>query len=56
MHKILTLSSNEQLAIRSRARKLASERFSEDEFVEGVKGGWNSFLKKRIGNQTPTAK
>jgi alpha-1,2-mannosyltransferase len=49
MHEILMLSFDEQLALRSRARRLAVERFSEQEFVKGWDScGWKTFLDKLL--------
>jgi len=49
MHEILALSFDEQLAMRSRARRLAVERFSEQEFVKGWdSSGWKAFLRREI--------
>jgi alpha-1,2-mannosyltransferase len=45
MHEILTLSFDEQLAVRSCARRLAVERFSEQEFVKSWdSSGWKRFV------------
>jgi alpha-1,2-mannosyltransferase len=47
MHEILTISFDEQLALRSRARRLAVARFSEQEFVKGWdSSGWKAFLRR----------
>jgi alpha-1,2-mannosyltransferase len=47
MHEISTLSYDEQLALRSRARRLAIERFSEQEFEKGWDSiGWKAFLRQ----------
>ena len=47
MHEILTLSFDEQLALRSRTRRLAVERFSEQVFVNGWNSsGWKTFLSR----------
>jgi alpha-1,2-mannosyltransferase len=49
MHEILTLNFDEQLALRSRARRSAVVRFSEQEFVEGWDGsGWKALLGREI--------
>jgi len=45
MHEILTLSPDQQLAMRSRGRNLAIRRFSEDQFVRDWEGsGWRRYL------------
>jgi alpha-1,2-mannosyltransferase len=47
MQAILTLSSEEELAMRWRARAWAVQRFSEEEFERGWnQSGWRNFLKR----------
>jgi len=46
MQTVLTLSSEEELAMRWRARAWAVQRFSEEEFERGWnQSGWKRFLK-----------
>jgi len=45
LHKVLTLPSVEELALRERARSWAVQRFSEEEFEMGWNGsGWKKWL------------
>lgn len=44
-HTVLTLSPEEDLAMRTRARTVAVNKFSEDEFVKGWDAsGWREWL------------
>ncbi|KAH8082473.1 mannosyltransferase [Cristinia sonorae] len=46
LHKVLTLSTGEELAMRTRARTWAVKRFSEEEFEKGwAASGWKRFLR-----------
>ncbi|KNZ81275.1 Asparagine-linked glycosylation protein 11 like protein [Termitomyces sp. J132] len=48
LHSALTLSSDEDLAIRKRARRWALHRFSEEEFEKGWQAsGWRRYLFAR---------
>jgi len=45
MQKVLSLSAEEELAVRTRARKWAVQRFSEAEFEKAWnESGWRTFL------------
>lgn len=45
LHGVLTLSRDDELAMRSRARTWAVQRFSEEEFERGWEAsGWKAWL------------
>ncbi|OCH87325.1 mannosyltransferase [Obba rivulosa] len=49
LRTVLTLSLQAELAMRSRARKWAVQRFSEDEFEKGwTASGWRSWLPRNL--------
>ena len=45
LHEVLTLTKDEEIAMRTRARTWAVKRFSEEEFEKGwEQSGWKSCL------------